>query len=91
MTDGIHRELGAAIKVHSVQDNLPISTRMEGYANVPIDGHREDIPFIIVRVLADEVHSPRGADDGRRAASKMLAKYLIYTAHEALPRPRRSA
>ena len=68
----------------------PVITSANGEPHLAIDRHRQDESVVIVGVIADQVHAPRGAREERRLTAEAAPELLDYTgaqltAHSLVP------
>jgi N-acetyl-anhydromuramyl-L-alanine amidase AmpD len=76
-------ERGFLLEVERVHGHAGIATRAKGDPRRTVDGKRKDEAFIVVRVLADEIHASRRAGQERRR----LAESALELARDSLPDP----
>src|SRR5262245_1809881 len=64
--------------------NLAVTARCASHVNVLVDGQREDQPFIVIGVIAEQFESAGRLDDVRWCVAEMPPEELCNVGHAEL-------
>jgi hypothetical protein len=66
----IEQELGVLVEIHRMDGHAAVVARAQGDPDRAVDGQRQDISVVVIRVFADQIDPAWGAHDPSRGTAE---------------------